>query len=204
MVKQTFYNLPLEKKKRIIDAIIQEIEQKSYEDISINQIVKNAGISRGSFYQYFDDKSDLLSVILHGFSDELSQKCVRYMIENDGDVFKACESVFDFVIEASKSKSYSVAFKIIFSFTNVSENVIKCESKDHCENKPLLAEIKKYINCELLLKSDEESIEHMVIILSSVLTRSWFEIFVLSADYREVKIELSKIFELLKVGFYRR
>lgn len=202
MVKQTFHNLSVEKKRRIIEAIIQEIEQKSYEDISINQIVKNAGISRGSFYQYFDDKSDLLSVILHGFSDELSEKCKRYMIESDGDVFKACEMVFDFVVEASNSKSYSVAFKIVFSFTNISENFLKEENHKHCEKKPLLAEIKKYINRDLLFKNDEESIEHTVTILSSVLTRFWFEIFVLSRDYKEVKNELVKIFALLKGGIY--
>lgn len=204
MVKQTFYNLPLEKRQRIIGAIIQEIEHKSYEDISINQIVKNAGISRGSFYQYFDDKSDLLTVILHGFSDELSEKSIRYLIECDGDIFKACENIFDFVIEASKSRNYSVAFKIIFSFTNISDNILKSESKELCENKSLVAEIKKYINCDLLLNTDEESIEHMVTILSSMLTKAWFEIFVLSKDYREVKNDLGKIFELLKVGFYRR
>lgn len=202
MIKQTFHNLSVEKKRRIIKAIIQEIEQKSYEDISINQIVKNAGISRGSFYQYFDDKSDLLSVILYGFTDELSKKCKRYMIECDGDVFKACEMVFDFVVEASKSKNYSVAFKIVFSFTNTSENFLKSENHNHCEKKPLLAEIKKYINRDLLFKKDEESIEYTVTILSSVLTRFWFEIFVLSRDYTEVKNELLKIFDLLKSGIY--
>lgn len=202
MVKQTFHNLSVEKKKRIVDAIIEEIEQKSYEDISINQIVKNAGISRGSFYQYFDDKTDLLSVILHGFSDELNEKCKRYMIESDGDVFKASEKIFDFVVEVSKLKNYSVAFKVIFSFTDISEVFMKEESETYCNKKPLVAEMKKYINYDLLLKKDEDSVEYIIIILSSILTRSWFEIFVLSRDYQEVKSELGKIFDLLKSGFY--
>lgn len=202
MVKQTFHNLSIEKKKRIINAIIKEVEQKSYDDISINQIVKNAGISRGSFYQYFDDKLDLLTVIMYGFSDELREKIKRYMIESDGDVFKACEKIFDFVIEASKSKNYSVAFKIIFSFTNISEGLLKNENKEHCEKKPLLTEIKKYIDCDLLLRKDEESLEYMSTVIFSVLTKSWFEVFVLSKDYKEVKNELIKIFDLLKSGFY--
>lgn len=202
MVKQTFHNLSIEKKKRIINAIIKEVEQKSYDDISINQIVKNAGISRGSFYQYFDDKLDLLTVIMYGFSDELREKIKRYMIESDGDVFKACEKIFDFVIEASKSKNYSVAFKIIFSFTNISEGLLKNENKEHCEKKPLLTEIKKYIDCDLLLRKDEESLEYISTVIFSVLTKSWFEVFVLSKDYKEVKNELIKIFDLLKSGFY--
>lgn len=202
MIKQTFHNLSAEKKKRIINAIIKEVEQKSYDDISINQIVKNAGISRGSFYQYFDDKLDLLTVIMYGFSDELREKSKRYMIESDGDVFKACEKIFDFVVEASKSKNYSVAFKIIFSFTNISEGLLKHGSKEHCEKNPFFTEVKKYIDCDLLLRKDEESLKYMSTVIFSVLTKSWFEVFVLSKDYKEVKNELIKIFDLLKSGFY--
>lgn len=202
MVKQTFYNLPFKKKQRIKDAIVKEIEQKSYEDISINQIVKNAGISRGSFYQYFDDKTDLLDLIMHGFSDELSEKCKRYMIESDGDAFNACEKVFDFVVDSAKTKNYSVAFKIIFSYTRTSDTIIQFGNNSQHETKSLLKEIKKYINCDLLLKKDEESLGYMATVILSVLTKLWFEIFVLSRDYKEVRIELSKIFDLLKSGFY--
>ena len=42
MIKQTYYNLPPLKKKRILKAIIEEIDGKSYDEISINQIVKIA------------------------------------------------------------------------------------------------------------------------------------------------------------------
>ena len=35
-----------------------------YEKVSINQIIHNADISRGSFYTYFVDKKDLLEYIL--------------------------------------------------------------------------------------------------------------------------------------------
>ena len=66
----------------------------------------------------------------------------------------------------------------------------------------MLKEIKNYINCDLLLKKDEESLGYMATVILSVLTKLWFEIFVLSRDYKEVRIELSKIFDLLKSGFY--
>lgn len=59
MIKQTYYNLPKDKKERILKAIISEIDKYNFEDISINRIVHSANISRGSFYQYFDNKTDL-------------------------------------------------------------------------------------------------------------------------------------------------
>ncbi len=204
MVKQTFYNLPDDKKKRITDAIIKELEEYSYNDISINRIVKNALISRGSFYQYFDDKVDLLKVILEGFSDELIEKYKSYLVESGGEIFVASEKIFDFVVASSKSKNYSTAFKVVFSFTKTTEDLLMCDNGNQCKHQLLINETKLNINYDLLLMPDEKSIECIYAILSSVLMRAWFDIFVIAREYDEVKFELLKCFELLKNGFYRR
>ena len=69
MPKQTFLNLPEEKRETIINAAVEEFAQYGLENASTNRIVKNSGIAKGSFYQYFEDKEDvfmyLLSVIEH-------------------------------------------------------------------------------------------------------------------------------------------
>ena len=59
MPKETFNNLDPEKKRRISEAAILEFSSHSFSDASINQIVKSAGIPRGSFYQYFENKEDI-------------------------------------------------------------------------------------------------------------------------------------------------
>jgi AcrR family transcriptional regulator len=59
MPKQTFYNLPKDKQKRIIDAAINAFSTKVYEQVNLSEIIQNAQIPRGSFYQYFQDKRDL-------------------------------------------------------------------------------------------------------------------------------------------------
>ncbi|HAS73919.1 MAG TPA: TetR/AcrR family transcriptional regulator [Clostridiales bacterium UBA8960] len=64
MPKDTFFNLPEEKRENILDAAMSEFEKTSYENVSINQIVAKSGISKGSFYQYFEDKKDLYKYIL--------------------------------------------------------------------------------------------------------------------------------------------
>ena len=69
MIKQTFYNLPEDKKKRIVDAIVKEFAESPTEKVSINRIIKVADISRGSFYQYFDDKVDLVEVLIKTLVD---------------------------------------------------------------------------------------------------------------------------------------
>ena len=62
MPKETFLKLPEEKKNKIIKAAKKEFERVPLEQASIKNIVEDAEISRGSFYQYFESKEDLLRV----------------------------------------------------------------------------------------------------------------------------------------------
>lgn len=59
MPKPTFFNLANDKQERIMDAIIKEMGEHTFEHININNIIKDANIPRGSFYQYFEDKKDM-------------------------------------------------------------------------------------------------------------------------------------------------
>ena len=61
MVHTTFERLPEEKRNRILQAARAEFIRYPYEKTSINRILAEAEVPKGSFYQYFDDKSDLFS-----------------------------------------------------------------------------------------------------------------------------------------------
>jgi AcrR family transcriptional regulator len=74
MPKQTFFNLPEEKRQTIIDVAIEEFAENGFEAASINRIVANSGISKGSFYQYFADKLDLFMHLV----DILAQEKTAY------------------------------------------------------------------------------------------------------------------------------
>jgi AcrR family transcriptional regulator len=64
MPKQTFHNLPEEKRGKIINAAIEEFAEYGLENASTNRIVANSGIAKGSFYQYFEDKQDVFRHLL--------------------------------------------------------------------------------------------------------------------------------------------
>ena len=64
MPKQTFLNLPEEKRETIFNAAVEEFAQYGLENASTNRIVKNSGIAKGSFYQYFEDKQDVFMHVL--------------------------------------------------------------------------------------------------------------------------------------------
>lgn len=86
MIKKTFYNLPYEKRKRITDAVIKEFKERPNEKVSINRIIKTAEISRGSFYQYFDDKVDLIEIITKTMFEESSNKAKEILKLSCGDL----------------------------------------------------------------------------------------------------------------------
>ena len=60
MPTERFKRLPEEKIEAIRRAGIQEFTRTSPESASINRIIQEADISRGSFYTYFESKYDLL------------------------------------------------------------------------------------------------------------------------------------------------
>jgi AcrR family transcriptional regulator len=64
MPKQTFLNLPDEKRDVIINAAVDEFVEHGLENASTNRIVANSGISKGSFYQYFEDKQDVFLYLI--------------------------------------------------------------------------------------------------------------------------------------------
>jgi len=57
--KPTFLNLPDEKRQRIAEVAVEEFARRPYAQFSISRLVAAAGIAKGSFYQYFEDKLDL-------------------------------------------------------------------------------------------------------------------------------------------------
>lgn len=106
MPKDTYFNLPGIKRKRIFDAAVDEVLSVPISEVSINRIVQKAGISRGSFYQYFEDKQDLILYVLADairFIKEEIQKCIT---SSNGDIFAAITQILEGVFALGKRDIY--------------------------------------------------------------------------------------------------
>jgi AcrR family transcriptional regulator len=53
-----------EKKEELLQAALDEFSVKKYEEASLNNIIKKASISKGTFYYHFKDKQDLYLYLL--------------------------------------------------------------------------------------------------------------------------------------------
>ena len=95
MPTSTFFRLPEEKRRRLMDASWEEFTQVRYVDASINKIIRGAKIPRGSFYQYFADKEDLFYYLLGEMQRYFTQVMERILEDTGGDLFAMPLAAFD-------------------------------------------------------------------------------------------------------------
>ena len=95
MPTDTFFRLPESKRETLLRCARQEFARVPYPDASINRIIHSAGIPRGSFYMYFEDKSDLFFYLMDQFVDAFIETMCQLLEEENGDLFLAFQGLFD-------------------------------------------------------------------------------------------------------------
>lgn len=73
IVSDTFRRLPPEKKDQIYRAAIRLFGEYGFDGLAVDRICREAGISKGSFFQYFESKSHLLEFTILLFDDYLGK-----------------------------------------------------------------------------------------------------------------------------------
>ncbi len=114
MPKSTFQKLPIEKQNAILTAAKKEFSQKKLKDASINQIIKDAHIPRGSFYMYFEDIEDLYQYFLEEFNQK-AYDYIGYLFEKlNGNIHQAFLEYFDRALEVCSKKENQALFHNVF------------------------------------------------------------------------------------------
>ena len=99
MPTERFFRLSEKKKSIIREAAKKEFCRVPYEKASINQIIHNANISRGSFYTYFEDKRDVVRWLFEDSCVKIETFCREQLEENHGDYFALMKSLFEMFVE---------------------------------------------------------------------------------------------------------
>ena len=200
MIKQTFYNLPEHKRQRVINAVVEEFANAESDKVSINHIVQNADISRGSFYQYFDDKLDLVEVLIKSFIDKGIDDVRRAIVSSDGDIFYTFECMYDVIVRFSEDEKQKRVLKNLISNVRANNNLVSAYI------------IKRYKGIESLINITDEfsrkgfrfkSDEDMILlqqILTSVLKNAIYNYYVFDADAEETKKRYLRKLYIIKHG----
>lgn len=97
MPTERFFRLPAEKIETIRKAAVKELIRVTPEEASINKIIQDADISRGSFYTYFESKYDLVRWLIGDKMKMFQDFYEKSLEKNGGDIWR----VFDEALKVS-------------------------------------------------------------------------------------------------------
>lgn len=132
MPTDTFNKLPEEKKSKVILAAKKEFARVSLKEASIKNIVEDAGIARGSFYQYFESKEDLLQYLLKEYAEEMNKNVEKTIKETNGDIFEVFISIYNYMVnECIEKKEQDFMKKIIEDLKTSQDDILVVDLKKH-------------------------------------------------------------------------
>lgn len=114
MAKQTFINLSEEKRNKIIKSLKKEFSRASLKDALVSNIVKEAGIPRGSFYQYFEDIEDSYYYVIEEYSNNIKKFLIEDLRNNKGDIILAYRHLYIYILDMIDNKENKMYFEKIF------------------------------------------------------------------------------------------
>ena len=73
---------PKERKKELIDMSAQLFSSRGYEETSVNAIVEELGVAKGTFYHYFKSKEEILEAVLEDYLSNYAEGIKKAIEDN--------------------------------------------------------------------------------------------------------------------------
>lgn len=167
MPSKTFFNLSAEKREKLLTAAKDEFSTHPFSDASINRIIRAAGIPRGSFYMYFEDKADLFYYLLRDYTNSFRDLLVFCLNQSRGNIFDACLLLFDRIFD-QYSKENDQEMNMVLSILSLNKGMPSEEVVLRIDLKDLLDMIGHHMNQDLLNLETPTDLEDIITIMLSL------------------------------------
>lgn len=94
MPKNTFLNLNIRKRKKILNSLIKYFANNPYEKVDIEDVAKECKVSKGSMYQYFINKKDMYFYAINESIKKMF-KIIEYIDFEKIDLLEYLENSFE-------------------------------------------------------------------------------------------------------------
>lgn len=102
-----------ETKKLLIKSAKSEFMKKGFEKASLRTICKNAGVTTGALYFFFNNKEDLFSAIVEEPYNLLMQTLLEHFRDEHETVFSQLSEPFDFQTAFVSEQHKEIEYKLI-------------------------------------------------------------------------------------------
>lgn len=203
MPTQTFFNLPEQKRQNLIRAAEKEFARVPLHEASIANIVKDAGISRGSFYQYFENKEDLYLYLLREETKNRKVSFMEKLEKHNGDIIDAVtEFYYEFLVDLPDEKEFDFLKNALLNVTHKIEDAFTSMINGEHES-GIMNEVIPLIDKERLNVNDDKEVYHMLQIVIAVAFRNFVEKFSKELTDDEAIENFTIEMNLLKRGLYK-
>ncbi|MCI8909735.1 MAG: TetR/AcrR family transcriptional regulator [Oscillibacter sp.] len=197
MPTETFLRLPEEKRGRFMEAAWAEFTRVKFADASINQIVRQAGIPRGSFYQYFAGKEELFLYLLEdvkvcvvGFFGDLLR-------QTDGDIFQLQMAVYDEIVRCEEPRPLMVR---CFQVLQVNPGIDLQKLMAGMLQSEVPPELMEKIRVSSLARQDKAYVRRVFLMTLGVLGRSLMDTLLQPERMAEFRQEMEAQLEIIQYG----
>lgn len=131
-----------EKRQEIVNAAQRLVFAKGYEQMTIQDILKELKISSGAFYHYFDSKSAILDAFIEQIRDETEKPILPIIRDPDLSAVEKLQGFFDTLDRLRTENQADVVRLAYIWYTD--ENAIVRQKVDEAvtqQRAPLVAEI---------------------------------------------------------------
>lgn len=199
MPKETFFHLKPEKREKIENALIHEFSKGTFEEASISNIILEAKIPRGSFYQYFEDKEDAIKYVIQKFATIEHKNIYNFLKQTQGDIFETSLKIYDYMVEKSIQNSNITLVKNILQ--ELRKNNINIFDNDY--GTQYKQQMNQIINKEILNIEKEEELKYIMKILTIVTRTAAVEVISKKISQEEGRRELVEQLQILKKGMQK-
>ena len=203
MPKQTYFHLSKDKQETLIAAAKQEFSRVPLHEASVANIIKSAGIPRGSFYQYFEDKEDLFYYLLNQLAEKNNRRFISVLMDKNGDLFETFIATFQFMLEVHRNPEHKNFFKNVYLNMNYKhEKTLASNVYEENQKNQFLSTL-KLINTSNLNIQDEHELHHVLKILMGVTFQNIVQLFVKEYTGEEALRNYMVQIDLLKRGLQK-
>lgn len=124
-----FFDLAKEKQDRMINAALKVFAQNGYKGASTDEIVKEAGISKGLLFHYFVSKLGVYTFIFDYSAKYMTLELTTSVDKNESDFFEIYKQIEFARMNALKNYPYMQEFLNSIIYEDVSEALLAIEEK---------------------------------------------------------------------------
>lgn len=202
MPKQTFHNLSDKKKQTLLTAAKKEFSRVPLHEAVISNIIKSADISRGSFYQYFEDLEDLFFYILDEHVKRNRDEFATQLQQQNGDLLETFIVMYRSMLEEFKTEENRVFFNN--AFLNMNHKVGNAFT-DHTSMENFIqrrSEFLQLIDTTKLNISSERELIHIMKIIKAVTFQNLTQSFAMQHSTEKALDIYTLEINMLKKGLY--